>query len=40
MHSIFENKGTFSWNVVDHSHAGKKHWGLVFYGFKKDYGLL
>ena len=34
MCGIQRNKETFSVGEVEHSHAGGKRWGLVFYGVK------
>ena len=38
MRGIRHNKETFSITLLENTHAGKKHWGLVFYGVK--YKLL
>ena len=32
------NKETFTLDLLDNTHAGKKRWGLVFYGVK--YNIL
>ena len=34
MRGICRNKETFSLDLLDNTHAGKKRWGLVFYGVK------
>ena len=34
MRGIHRNKETFSVDLLENTHAGKKRWGLVFYGLK------
>ena len=34
MRGIRRNKETFSVDLLDNTHAGKKRWGLLFYGVK------
>ena len=34
IHSIRHNKKIFSGGVTKDTHAGKKRWGVVFYGVK------
>ena len=34
MRGVFRNKKTFSVDLLEGTHVGKKRWGLVFYGVK------
>ena len=34
LRSICHNKVNFSVDLLENTHAGKKRWGLVFYGMK------